>query len=87
MQNWLAGRYRAVIAAPTAGLQGKSLAHLHLLRAAAFFAQSEIEPANSATLRASAEQEVRNARRAVPTLAPDAGFHSPRFRSFFTSVR
>ncbi|MBL0042453.1 MAG: hypothetical protein KA505_00640 [Xanthomonadales bacterium] len=87
LQNWLAGRYRAVIAAPTAGLQGKSLAHLHLLRAAAFFAQSEIEPANSATLRASAEQEVRNARRAVPTLAPDAGFHSPRFRSFFTSVR
>ena len=87
LQNWLAGRYRAVFAGPTAGLQGKALAHLHLLRAAAYFAQSEIESANAASLRTSAEQEVRNARRALPTIAPDTGFHSPRFRSFFASVR
>ncbi|HRG16178.1 MAG TPA: hypothetical protein PLB00_09280 [Pseudomonadota bacterium] len=87
LQQWLAGRYRDVVAGGTNGLQGKTLAHLHLLRAAAYFAQSEIDPANAASLRASAEQEVRSARRALPAIAPDAGFHSPRFRAFFAATR
>jgi hypothetical protein len=87
LQNWLSGRYRAVVTAATTGIQGKALAHLHLLRAAAFFALTEIEPANAAAHRASAEQEVRNARRALAVIAPDPGFFSPRFRAFFASVR
>lgn len=87
LQNWLSGRYRAVVTAATTGIQGKALAHLHLLRAAAFFALAEIEPANAVTHRASAEQEVRSARRALAMISPDAAFFSPRFRAFFASVR
>lgn len=87
LQHWLSGRYREVVAGSTSGVQGKALAHLHLVRAAAYFAQSEIDPANAAALRGSAEQEVRSARRALPTIAPDAGFHSPRFRGFVAGVR
>jgi hypothetical protein len=87
LQHWLSGRYREVVAGSTSGVQGKALAHLHLVRAAAYFAQSEIDPANAAALRGSAEQEVRSARRALPAIAPDAGFHSPRFRNFFAGLR
>lgn len=87
LQQWLSGRYRDVVAGGTSGVQGKALAHLHLLRAAAYFAQSEVDAANAAALRGRAEQEVRSARRALPAIAPDAGFHSPRFRSFFAGVR
>ncbi|HWT15824.1 MAG TPA: hypothetical protein VN581_08580 [Patescibacteria group bacterium] len=87
LQNWLAGRYRAVTGGSISGVQGKALAHLHLLRAAAYFAQSEIEAANAPTLRGSAEQEVRLARRALTTIVPDNGFYSPRFRAYFASVR
>ena len=87
LQHWLAGRYRNVLAAGTSGLQGKALAHLHLLRASAYFAQSDLDAANAASMRASAEQEVRSARRALPAIAPDPGFYSPRFRTFFTGVR
>lgn len=87
LQQWLAGRYRDVVAGGTSGLQGKALAHLHLLRASAYFAQSEIDPANAAVLRASAAQEVRNARRVQAAIVPDAGFHSPRFRAFFAATR
>ena len=87
LQQWLAGRYRDVVTGGTGGLQGKALAHLYLLRASAYFAQSEIDPANASALRASAAQEVRNARRAQAAIAPDAGFHSPRFRAFFAATR
>lgn len=87
LQHALAGRHRSVVATATGGLQGKALAHLHLLRAAAYLAQSEIEAANAGGLRASAEQEVRSARKAMPAITPDAGFYSPRFRAFFAGVR
>jgi hypothetical protein len=87
LQNWLAGRYRGVVAGSTAGVQGKALAHLHLLRAAAYFGMSELQANEAATLRASAEAEVRNARRALAAISPDGGYYSPRFRQFFASVR
>jgi hypothetical protein len=87
LQQWLSGRYREVVSASTAGLQGKALAHLHMLRAAAYFGQSEIDADNSASLRDSAAKEIRNARGVLPAIVPDAGFHSPRFRAFFAGVR
>ena len=87
LQNWLAGRYRGVVAGATTGVTGKALAHLHLLRAAAFYSLSEIEITNAATHRSNAELEVRNARRALAAIAPEATFYSPRFRQFFVSVR
>lgn len=87
LQNWLAGRYRGVVTGSTAGVQGKALAHLHLLRAAAYHGMAELQPNEAATLRASAEQEVRSARKAVATITPDAGYYSPRFRQFFAGVR
>lgn len=87
LQHWLAGRYRDVVSGATPSAQGKALAQLHLLRASAYFALSEIDPANATARRASAEQEVRLARRAQPAIAPDPGFHSPRFRAFFAASR
>lgn len=87
LQQWLGGRYRNVVSASVAGVQGKALAHLHLLRAASSHALSEIEVANAAAHRSRAEQEIRSARAVQPTIAPDAGFYSPRFRAFFSSVR
>ncbi|MBK7145445.1 MAG: hypothetical protein IPH76_09650 [Xanthomonadales bacterium] len=87
LQQWLGGRYRNVVSASLAGVQGKALAHLHLLRAASSHALSEIEVANAAAHRSRAEQEIRSARAAQPSIALDAGFYSPRFRAFFSSVR
>lgn len=87
LQHWLGGRYRNVVSASLAGAQGKALAHLHLLRAASAHALAEIEVANAAAHRSRAEQEIRSARAAQPAIAPDAGFYSPRFRTFFASVR
>jgi hypothetical protein len=87
LQQWLGGRYRNVVSASLAGVQGKALAHLHLLRAASFHGLSEIEAVNAAAHRSRAEQEIRSARAAQPAIAPDAGFYSPRFRAFFTGVR
>ena len=48
---------------------------------------ASIDPANAAALRASAAQEVRNARRVQAAIVPDAGFHSPRFRAFVAATR
>lgn len=87
LQNWLAGRYRGVVTGSTAGVQGKALAHLHLLRAAAYHGMSELQASDAAALRASAEQEVRNARKVAAAIAPDSGYFSPRFRQFFAGVR
>lgn len=87
LTQWLAGRNREVAAGSVAGLQGRALAHLHLLRAAAAFSQSEIEVANATGLRAQATQEVRKARLAFPAINPDPGFFSPRFRTFFAATR
>ena len=87
LQHWLAGRYRNVVAGSTAGMQGKALAHLHLLRASAYLAQSDIDTSEAATLRASAERELRSARKLMATITPDAAFYSPRFRAFAAGIR
>ena len=87
LQHWLGGRYRNVVSASLAGVQGKALAHLHLLRAASLHALSEIEAANAVAHRSRAEQEIRSARAAQPSIVPDASFYSPRFRAYFAGVR
>ena len=87
LRGWLSGRYRSVVAGSVSGVQGKALAHLHLVRAASFHALSEIEAANAAAHRARAEQEIRSARSAQPAITVDAGFYSPRFRAYYASVR
>lgn len=87
LQNWLAGRYRGVVAAATTGLQGRALAHLHLLRAASYHSLAEIEPANADAHRESGAREIRAARLALTSIAPEATFYSPRFRQYFAQVR
>lgn len=87
MRHWLAGRFMQVAAVSPTGLQGKALAHLHLLRAAAQFTMSEMAPAQADATRAAARQDILSARRAQPGLVPDSAYFSPRFRRYFDSVR
>lgn len=87
LQNWLAGRYRSVVSTPTAGVQDRALAHLYLLRAASYHALADIEAANADAHRENSAREIRAARAALASIAPDATFYSPRFRQYFAQVR
>ncbi len=82
---WLSGRYGDVLGVdPTQVADGRAKAHLHVLRAAARHAQAQI--ANGGSL-ASAEEEVRSARRALASIAPDQALFSPRFREFWKQTK
>jgi len=84
-EAWIGGRYAAVLAVQPASLsEPKARAHVHVLRAAAHFAQSELGTTSSL---AAAEEEVRAAKRALAAISPDASLFSPRFRAFFQRTR
>jgi len=84
-EAWLSGRYGDVLGVDASKVaDGRARAHLHVLRAAARFAQSEL--ANGSSL-ASAEEEVRSARRAFATISPDQAMFSPRFRAFWQKTK
>ncbi len=84
-EAWLSGRYGDVLGMdPSKVADGRAKAHLHVLRAAARHAQAQI--ANGGSL-ASAEEEVRAARRALASIAPDQALFSPRFREFWKQTK
>ncbi len=85
VQGWLAGRYSDVLAVqPNAISDGRARAYVHMLRAAARFAESELGTASS---EKAAQDEVRAARRALSSISPDATLFSPRFRAFWQTTR
>ncbi|MGQ0798893.1 MAG: hypothetical protein ACT4NL_02115 [Pseudomarimonas sp.] len=82
---WLSGRYGDVLGADASKVtDARARAHLHVLRAAARHAQAELASGSSL---ASAEEEVRAARRALATISPDQAMFSPRFRSFWQKTK
>ena len=86
LSDYLSGRFSAAGRASPDGLSGKARAHLHLLRAASQFTLAESAPtASAANLRNQAVADVRAAKQALPGLAPDPQYFSPRFRAFFAA--
>jgi hypothetical protein len=87
VENYLAGRYSAVVQLDPASLpDGRSRAQAHLLRAASRFTLAQLGE-NEATQLDQARREVRAARAANASLVPDEAMFSPRFRAFWRDAR
>lgn len=88
-EAYFAGRYDEAVTLldRVSGLNGRTAAHAHLLRAAARFALYRIGGERDAQLRQRALQDVSSCRGADPAVVPDPEAFPPSFAELFRSGR
>jgi hypothetical protein len=84
---FLSGDYQSVVRSKTAGMDSRSTAHTLLLRGAARYSLFLLGGERETALRAQAEADVREARRALSSIRPAPNYFSPRFVRFFEQTR